>query len=302
MRHAVRAADNGPDPCRGLAGYVTTYQALAAAPDLHLAEFQPTPLPAVRRRAAPPARPVRARRGRRRGRGHGLVAGPAAAARDRAAAPADDRHAGARRPPADPVAALPPRPPRQPRCAGSTSQRAGLGGGRLRPPGSAGRARDHPGPLRRARRRGRVAPGPASAARPLRSPTPATGCGRCCSRRCAPATPTTCCGAPCWTAAGTGTRRRGGFGLAPGDAAPGAGQAPGGGARPGHGAALRRYPAWLAGRLGSRGWRGAGDLRRARCGRADRPLPAAARARGPGHGRHGLRGHGRARGQATSPA
>jgi superfamily II DNA or RNA helicase len=37
--HAVRAADNGPDPCRGLAGYVTTYQAIAAAPDLHLAEF-----------------------------------------------------------------------------------------------------------------------------------------------------------------------------------------------------------------------------------------------------------------------
>lgn len=37
--HAVRAADNGPDPCRGLSGYVTTYQAIAAAPDLHLAEF-----------------------------------------------------------------------------------------------------------------------------------------------------------------------------------------------------------------------------------------------------------------------
>jgi superfamily II DNA or RNA helicase len=37
--HAVRAADNAPDPCRGLAGYVTTYQAVAAAPELHLAEF-----------------------------------------------------------------------------------------------------------------------------------------------------------------------------------------------------------------------------------------------------------------------
>ena len=36
---SVRAADNGPDPARGLAGYVTTYQAVAAAPDLHLAEF-----------------------------------------------------------------------------------------------------------------------------------------------------------------------------------------------------------------------------------------------------------------------
>ena len=37
---SVRAADNTPDPCRGLAGYVTTYQALAAAPGLHLAELR----------------------------------------------------------------------------------------------------------------------------------------------------------------------------------------------------------------------------------------------------------------------
>ena len=37
---SVRAADNTPDPSRGLAGYVTTYQAVAAAPDLHLAEFR----------------------------------------------------------------------------------------------------------------------------------------------------------------------------------------------------------------------------------------------------------------------
>ncbi len=35
---AVRAAENTADPCRGLAGYVTTYQGVAAAPDLHLAE------------------------------------------------------------------------------------------------------------------------------------------------------------------------------------------------------------------------------------------------------------------------
>ena len=35
---SVRAADNGRDPCRGLAGYVTTYQGVAAAPALHLAE------------------------------------------------------------------------------------------------------------------------------------------------------------------------------------------------------------------------------------------------------------------------
>ncbi len=42
LRHAlsVRAAENTPDPSRGLAGYVTTYQSVAAAPDLHLAEFQ----------------------------------------------------------------------------------------------------------------------------------------------------------------------------------------------------------------------------------------------------------------------
>jgi hypothetical protein len=36
----VRAADNTPDPSRGMAGYVTTYQGIAAAPDLHLAEFR----------------------------------------------------------------------------------------------------------------------------------------------------------------------------------------------------------------------------------------------------------------------
>ncbi|WP_407524645.1 DEAD/DEAH box helicase [Methylobacterium oryzisoli] len=36
---SVRAADNSPDPARGLAGYVTTYQAVAAAPALHLAEI-----------------------------------------------------------------------------------------------------------------------------------------------------------------------------------------------------------------------------------------------------------------------
>ena len=36
---SVRAADNTPDPSRGLAGYVTTYQGVAAAPDLHLREF-----------------------------------------------------------------------------------------------------------------------------------------------------------------------------------------------------------------------------------------------------------------------
>ena len=37
---SLRAADNTPDPSRGLAGYVTTYQGIAAAPDLHLREFR----------------------------------------------------------------------------------------------------------------------------------------------------------------------------------------------------------------------------------------------------------------------
>ncbi len=37
---SVRAADNAPDPARGLQGYVTTYQSVAASPDLHLAEFR----------------------------------------------------------------------------------------------------------------------------------------------------------------------------------------------------------------------------------------------------------------------
>lgn len=36
---SVRAADNAPDMCRGMDGYVTTYQAIAAAPSLHLREF-----------------------------------------------------------------------------------------------------------------------------------------------------------------------------------------------------------------------------------------------------------------------
>ncbi len=37
---SVRAADNTYDLCRGLAGYVTTYQGIAAAPALHLAAFR----------------------------------------------------------------------------------------------------------------------------------------------------------------------------------------------------------------------------------------------------------------------
>ncbi|MBP2297418.1 DEAD/DEAH box helicase [Azospirillum picis] len=37
---SLRAAENGRDLCRGQQGYVTTYQAVAAAPDLHLQEFR----------------------------------------------------------------------------------------------------------------------------------------------------------------------------------------------------------------------------------------------------------------------
>jgi superfamily II DNA or RNA helicase len=37
---SVRAAENAPDPCRGLQGYVATYQGVAAAPELHLAELR----------------------------------------------------------------------------------------------------------------------------------------------------------------------------------------------------------------------------------------------------------------------
>ncbi len=36
----VRAADNTPDPARGLSGYVTTFQGVAAAPGLHLGELR----------------------------------------------------------------------------------------------------------------------------------------------------------------------------------------------------------------------------------------------------------------------
>ncbi|NPD68201.1 DEAD/DEAH box helicase family protein (plasmid) [Lichenicola cladoniae] len=39
-RLSVRAADNTADPSRGLAGYITTYQGVAAAPDLHLREMR----------------------------------------------------------------------------------------------------------------------------------------------------------------------------------------------------------------------------------------------------------------------
>lgn len=40
LQHAIslRAAENEPDPGRGLSGYITTYQAIAAAPALHLEE------------------------------------------------------------------------------------------------------------------------------------------------------------------------------------------------------------------------------------------------------------------------
>ena len=122
--HSVRAAENAPDPCRGLSGYVTTYQAVAAAPELHLAEFRRHRyLLCVDELHHLPG-PVRPRPRGVRGRGHGLVARPPAAARDRRAAAADDRHARARRQAADPVARLPPRP-LEPAPRGSTSKAPG---------------------------------------------------------------------------------------------------------------------------------------------------------------------------------
>src|SRR3954465_9010550 len=38
---ALRAADNTPNPSRGLAGYITTHQGVPAPPHLHLSEFHP---------------------------------------------------------------------------------------------------------------------------------------------------------------------------------------------------------------------------------------------------------------------
>src|SRR3712207_182270 len=42
LRHhlSARAAENEPDPSRGLSGYITTYQAVSAAPELHLSEIR----------------------------------------------------------------------------------------------------------------------------------------------------------------------------------------------------------------------------------------------------------------------
>ena len=64
---SVRAADNGRDPSRGLAGYVTTYQGVAAAPALHLEEARRHPtlvvtdevhhLPALGEAEEPPGPP-----------------------------------------------------------------------------------------------------------------------------------------------------------------------------------------------------------------------------------------------------
>src|SRR5579875_3088036 len=74
----VRAAENLPDPCRGLEGYVTTYQGVAAAPDLHLPSSGATPTcwwstrciicrrwPSSTRCCRPPRRETRRRAGRR---------------------------------------------------------------------------------------------------------------------------------------------------------------------------------------------------------------------------------------------
>ncbi len=38
--HRIRAAINDPDPCRGLQGYITTYQAIGQNPEVHLQEVK----------------------------------------------------------------------------------------------------------------------------------------------------------------------------------------------------------------------------------------------------------------------
>ena len=151
----VRGADNGPDLCRGLQGYVTTYQAIAAAPDLHLAEIRRHRylivvdelhhLPALSD-LDPFTSP---------GGGNRLEPGGRPHAGERRLPPAHVGNAAARRRPGDPAAALPP-PARFPAGPGDRLRGAGLGGGRLQPPPGLGRARDHPGDLRRGRWRGRM--------------------------------------------------------------------------------------------------------------------------------------------------
>lgn len=39
-KHRIRASVNEPDPCRGLQGYITTYQAIGQNPELHLQEVR----------------------------------------------------------------------------------------------------------------------------------------------------------------------------------------------------------------------------------------------------------------------
>ena len=202
--HSVRAAENAPDPCRGLSGYVTTYQAVAAAPELHLAEFrQHRYLLCIDEL-------------------HHL---PALSDLDHAASAAEDtawsrallpllETAGLRllmsgtleRADKRPILWLGYRRDRWSRHRRGRPQGARLGGGRLRPARRPGRARDRAGPLRRARRRGRVARGRRAAGCGLVPRRGRAGCGRCCSPRCAPATPTGCCGAPSSTAASAGRR------------------------------------------------------------------------------------------------
>ena len=190
----------------------------------------PSSTPAPARRRIPPGRAL------------------AAAAGDRPAAAADVRHAGARRRPGDPVAALPPRPAGRASPGSSSRRRAGrwsATAGRQ----ALGRARDHPGPLRRAGRRGRMAGERLARRGDVASPaTPDSWRAMPCSRRCAPAMPTPCCGGPSSTAAAScapPARRS----ARPRRTPPGARQAAGGGARPGDRlGATRPDPARLAGR------------------------------------------------------
>ena len=129
---SLRAADNAPDPSRGLAGYVTTYQG-----DRRRAGPAPARIPSAShaaggRRGASPAGPRRHRPGRRvrgrqgrRGSGERLVAGDPAPAGVRHRAPAAVGHAGARGRARHPVAALSQGPEGEARARSSSTPRAG---------------------------------------------------------------------------------------------------------------------------------------------------------------------------------
>ena len=131
-RPRVRAAENAPDPCRGLPGYVTTYQASPPRPSCTCAEFRRHRYLLSSTRCTT-CLPGRGRPPRRRRPDDEASPGRAPSCRcwrAAAGAAAAVRHAGAGGRAGDPLAALPPRPGGQDRGGGARGAR--LGGGRLR--------------------------------------------------------------------------------------------------------------------------------------------------------------------------